>query len=159
MSLGKPYPSSSRVVRRADRTTPLGPFHFLFIYPRTRENCRGTRVVGMPVLKSCVFAKTSVDELKLREKWIQPCLQEVQRLLEEINPTLRISISIQIVWCVKRRLEVPGSRMVPTCVLTGYYGWSSSVQDESLYVVEVDNALPWLLCQGLETEALGRWLC
>lgn len=74
----------------------------------------------MPVLKNCAFAKTSADELKLKENWIQPCLQEVQRLVEEINPTLRISISIQIVWCVRRRLEVPGSWMVPKCELTGY---------------------------------------
>jgi hypothetical protein len=110
----------------------------------------------MPVLKNCVFVKTSVDELKLREKWIQPCLQEVQRLVEEINPTVRISISIQTVCCVRKRLEGPGSWMVPKCELTGYYEWSRSVQDESVYVVEIDNGLSWLLCQGLETEALTR---
>lgn len=59
----------------------------------------------------------------------------------------------------QERLKVPGSWMVPKCELTGYYEWSSPVQDKSLYVVEVDNALSWLLCQGLEMEALGRWLC
>lgn len=31
---------------------------------------------------------------------------------------------------------------------------SSPVQDKSLYVVEVDNALSWLLCQGTGEMAL-----
>lgn len=49
---------------------------------------------------------------------------------------------------------MPGSWTVPKRELTGYYEWSSSIQDESVYAVEIDNGLSWLLVQGGETETL-----